>query len=266
MDCRQCNWYQCGDCHRGDTRSDTCPGGHRLVAYTSPGGVCDGPCGRQIRSGERVMDCRQCNWYQCGDCRTRAGSSRCAPALRPVGDTADTGFCPEGHRLVAYTSPGGACDGPCGRQIRRGERVMDCRQCNWYQCGDCRGDCRGDTFGMQDVAVSLPQAQKTLKFYHGTSWNRACEIGKSGFIPSESGCLGRGIYVAREDKARRFALSSSRHGGDGGSGLIEVVITFTPNIPLETTRRGSAKGTTHAVPTTRALRPTWSGASRTRAR
>lgn len=116
--------------------------------------------------------------------------------------------------------------------------------------------------GMQGVAASLPQAgQQSLKFYHGTSWNVACEIGKSGFLPSSDGCLGRGIYVAREDKARRFAENSSRHGGDGGSGLIEVIITFSnPKYVSGTTRDGSARATTRAAPTTLPPRPTWSGA------
>jgi len=71
------------------------------------------------------------------------------------------------------------------------------------------------------------QATESLKFYHGTSWDRAREIQKNGFIPSSGGCLGEGIYVAREDKARRFAENTSRNGGAGGGGLIEVIITFS---------------------------------------
>lgn len=67
---------------------------------------------------------------------------------------------------------------------------------------------------------------QTLKFFHGTSWNRAMDIGKGGFLPSSDGCLGRGIYVAQKDKATRFAENTYRNGGDGGGGLIEVLITF----------------------------------------
>eukprot|EP00316_Scyphosphaera_apsteinii_P010629 CAMPEP_0119327216 /NCGR_PEP_ID=MMETSP1333-20130426/70167_1 /TAXON_ID=418940 /ORGANISM="Scyphosphaera apsteinii, Strain RCC1455" /LENGTH=72 /DNA_ID=CAMNT_0007335731 /DNA_START=62 /DNA_END=277 /DNA_ORIENTATION=- len=60
-----------------------------------------------------------------------------------------------------------------------------------------------------------------LKFYHGTSWEAAQQImAGDSFIESEDGCLGRGVYVAREDKARRFAEDWTRHGGTDG-GLLE---------------------------------------------
>ena len=65
-----------------------------------------------------------------------------------------------------------------------------------------------------------------LVFYHGTSWSNANEIMRNGFTPSSSGLLGSGIYVAREDKARRFAQNKSRHGGEEGA-LIKVKITFS---------------------------------------
>lgn len=65
-----------------------------------------------------------------------------------------------------------------------------------------------------------------LKFFHGTSWARAQRIQSEGIRVSEGGLLGPGIYVAREDKARRFAMESSRHGSARG-GLVEVLITFS---------------------------------------
>ena len=64
-----------------------------------------------------------------------------------------------------------------------------------------------------------------LKLYHGTSLTSAQQIQVNGFVPSSGGCLGPGIYFAREDKARRFAADASRHGGTVG-GLIEVVVTI----------------------------------------
>jgi len=68
--------------------------------------------------------------------------------------------------------------------------------------------------------------EQTLKFFHGTTWKRAKDIERNGFIPSSGGCLGRGIYVAREDKARKFALTRAGETGEEG-GLIEVLVTFS---------------------------------------
>ena len=64
---------------------------------------------------------------------------------------------------------------------------------------------------------------EAFKFFHGTSWHSAQRIQREGFVESADGCLGRGIYVAREEKARRFAEDSARHGGDVG-GLVEVLV------------------------------------------
>ena len=58
--------------------------------------------------------------------------------------------------------------------------------------------------------------RRTFKFFHGTSWERAQIIKREGFKASSDGCLGPGIYVGREDKARRFARDKARHGGDAG--------------------------------------------------
>ena len=66
---------------------------------------------------------------------------------------------------------------------------------------------------------------KHLLFYHGTSWERAQAIGSEGFRVSEEGCLGRGVYVGRKDKALNFARSKSRHGGAEG-GLVTAIISF----------------------------------------
>ena len=64
-----------------------------------------------------------------------------------------------------------------------------------------------------------------MVFCHGTSWSNGDEIRRNGFTCSSTGLLGPGIYVAEEDKARRFAQDKSRHGGDEGA-LLKVKITF----------------------------------------
>ena len=74
----------------------------------------------------------------------------------------------------------------------------------------------------------MPEPRHARVLYHGTSsWENAQRIKRNGFIPSEDGCLGRGVYVAREDKARRFAQNSSRHSGAGSGGLVEVIVTLS---------------------------------------
>jgi hypothetical protein len=73
--------------------------------------------------------------------------------------------------------------------------------------------------GMQQSAV------QQYKFFHGTTWPRANEIDRNGFIPSSGGCLGQGVYVAREEKATRFARQRAEETGQGG-GLVEVVVSI----------------------------------------
>ena len=63
--------------------------------------------------------------------------------------------------------------------------------------------------------------RRQYKFFHGTTWPKAKEILRNGFIPSAGGCLGTGIYVAREEKALRFAHQRAAETGQGG-GLVEV--------------------------------------------
>ena len=65
----------------------------------------------------------------------------------------------------------------------------------------------------------------TLKMYHGTSWERAKQIKEAGFVPSPDGLMGPGVYVAREDKATRFAQNTQWHGGSTGA-LITLLISF----------------------------------------
>ena len=75
-------------------------------------------------------------------------------------------------------------------------------------------------------AISPPPPREkkpqTLKMFHGTSWAKARQILAGGFIESSQGLLGAGVYVARREKALRFAQDSSRHGGSKG-GLVAVL-------------------------------------------
>ena len=69
-------------------------------------------------------------------------------------------------------------------------------------------------------------ASKRLQFWHGTSWKSAQKIYSEGFRRSQDGLLGPGVYVARRDKALKFAQNSERHGGTAG-GLLKVVVSFS---------------------------------------
>jgi hypothetical protein len=78
------------------------------------------------------------------------------------------------------------------------------------------------TRGVQSEG-GLPPQRRTLKLFHGTRWDTAKIIRDQGFVPSVDGCLGPGIYLGREGKARRFAADGSRHGGEAG-GLLAVIV------------------------------------------
>ena len=62
-------------------------------------------------------------------------------------------------------------------------------------------------FAVRSEGGLRPQ-HRTLKLFHGTSWENAKNIKREGkFNVSTDGCLGPGIYVGREDKARRYLHS-----------------------------------------------------------
>ena len=120
---------------------------------------------------------------------------------------------------------------------------------------------RNETEGVFPASIrpGMPEPRHARVLYHGTSsWENAQRIKRNGFIPSEDGCLGRGVYVAREDKARRFAQNSSRHSGAGSGGLVEVIVTLS-----NPTRAGKPRATMRAAPIALMLRRTMSGASGT---
>mmetsp|Transcript_17605 Transcript_17605/g.48605 ORF Transcript_17605/g.48605 Transcript_17605/m.48605 type:complete len:339 (-) Transcript_17605:61-1077(-) len=54
--------------------------------------------------------------------------------------------CLEGHQLWPWQARAGTCDG-CGGKVKSGERVMDCRRCDYYLCSQCR------PCGIEEAAV-----------------------------------------------------------------------------------------------------------------
>jgi hypothetical protein len=88
-----------------------------------------------------------------------------------------------------------------------------------------KGSEKGCTLGRLELdAARQTSGGKVYKFFHGTSWDKARQIEKHGFVASTEGCLGPGIYVARYEKADRFAKEFTRHKGCVG-GLVEVLLT-----------------------------------------
>jgi hypothetical protein len=119
-----------------------------------------------------------------------------------------------------------------------GEEERECRDCyftgvedeysvnQWRKgpgdslCGDCAAKKRAENGGGGGRRL------ERKKFFHGTSWIRAQKIERDGFTESQGGLLGPGVYVAGEDKARRFAWESDRHGSKQGA-LITVLISYS---------------------------------------
>lgn len=107
-------------------------------------------------------------------------------------------------------------------QWSRGSRSR-CKQC---VSGSGGGSSRYSPYGSSPGGGGgYGSSGEVLKLFHGTSWATAQKIQREGFIPSSSGLLGPGVYVARQDKATRFAQDKSRHGGSAG-GLVEVLVTI----------------------------------------
>lgn len=99
-----------------------------------------------------------------------------------------------------------------------------------------------ETDAMIAVAEARKEWPKTLKFFHGTSWEKAEIIRVDGFKRSDTGCLGRGVYVGRADKALRFAQDGERHGGSAGA-LLEVLVTiYNPKFAAGNDDRWQAEG------------------------
>ena len=93
-----------------------------------------------------------------------------------------------------------------------------------------------------------------LVFFHGTSTDKARNILLHGFRSSPSGCLGPGVYVARDDKACRFAGNCKRHGGAAGARLKVRVNFYHPKYVPYDDQGWQAQG----YDACRAVRTSWS--------
>lgn len=119
-----------------------------------------------------------------------------------------------------------SCGEDCDRQDfssnqwSRGSRSR-CKRCI---SGSSGGSARYSPYGSSNSG-GYGSGEQVLKLFHGTSWTNAQKIQREGFIESSGGLLGSGIYVARQDKATRFAQDNERHGGSAG-GLVEVLVTI----------------------------------------
>ena len=85
--------------------------------------------------------------------------------------------------------------------------------------------------------VAAPQQ---IALFHGTSWENAQRIERDGFDLkfAHHGQLGKGVYVARHEKACRFAENGAWHDGDEG-GLIKVLVNIqNPKYVSEVQRAG----------------------------
>merc|ERR1711939_282954 len=86
-------------------------------------------------------------------CSSHVDSSGFHPENRKYSNPPPPTFakeCPKGHALEDYVEDeNGACDG-CGKPIQAGDRVMDCRICNWYLCKPCYSAHGGDGFDCFD--------------------------------------------------------------------------------------------------------------------
>ena len=65
-----------------------------------------------------------------------------------------------------------------------------------------------------------------MKLYHGTTLEAAdCILREGSFRVSADGRLGAGVYLAQEEKARRFATNKTKNQGQRMAALIEVFVT-----------------------------------------
>lgn len=74
--------------------------------------------------------------------------------------------CPQGHPLELWLARAGECDG-CFRQVAKGERVLDCRECNWYLCRGCFSQDPGDS----QVKRAKLNADNLLWEYSAVHWS-----------------------------------------------------------------------------------------------
>lgn len=101
----------------------------------------------------------------------------------------------------------------------------------------------GNEQSNQHRSAPAPESN-TFIAYHGTSFENGRRIAREGFKPSADGCLGAGVYVAKEDKARRFAGNDGRHGAEDGV-LIKCRVTVNNPKYLKGGNTSSADHASH---------------------
>lgn len=111
----------------------------------------------------------------------------------------------------------------CGRHFHQLSSLMQHQQ-NRSQC-TTNGQHVNARIGYNGGGGGGAPSSQRLKFFHGTTWENALRIERDGFLASESGCLGHGIYVAREDKATKFAEDRAYESVLGCGGLVELLVT-----------------------------------------
>jgi len=100
-----------------------CPKGHALQSLPAKKGHCDG-CGRVVRCGDMVMDCRTCNWYLCSSCHPKGGQSTLWDTISSYLELASlevSGLANEVAQLV----PTMACTSPCKADLSHDEIILE---------------------------------------------------------------------------------------------------------------------------------------------
>jgi len=194
---------------------------HRERSFPCPG------CGKMYRGmTDTAMH------FESGACTSCRGveNARQAAYHLVAGQQGGSNFL-TGQRLLQLSGTGDATSGyvaggenyicpGCGKTFAQLSSMMQHTQ-NRPQCM-----ARGQHVNLRlgHTPSSSASAQE-MRFYHGTKWAAALKIERDGFLPSEVGCLGRGVYVARQDKATRFAKDRARQAGESVGGLVELLVT-----------------------------------------
>merc|ERR1712232_368807 len=126
--CDACDFDMCSNCYVSCAPKDATSGSVRQAK------MCEQGCGFIC-----TWDANAC----CQKCKASRGEKhgpKCdkLPKAKAANIQPAT-HCTKGHALADYVEPEwGTCDG-CSKAIAAGERVMDCRPCNWYLCRACHG-------------------------------------------------------------------------------------------------------------------------------
>lgn len=210
--------YACGECGkrmRDQNALDQHKRTHRPRNFPCPG------CGSMYRGMTDTMSHIESG--ACGACKGQENARRAAYKL--VSGQQGGGAFLTGPLLLTHSGDQGGgytgtndyhCPG-CKKRFSTVTSLMQHTE-NRPECSQ-----RGQHVNLR-LGHSGGQPQR-MKFCHGTTWQNAQNIARAGFVPSQSGCLGQGVYVAREDKARRFVALTCAEAGTDCGGLVHLVVT-----------------------------------------